>query len=274
MSKTSKTSSPSKSPLKKIFKALLIIFVVLLVVAGGALAWLRTSSGAGFVYGQVVKILSDNGFQLKAERFDGPLPSRLVMENFSLADADGPLLQAEYAEVQIKPLALLKKLVHIPLVKISGVKLMRVPAGGQNQAESSGSFALPVDIKLDQLEVEPVQIEAGAFKALGVNTPKIALWSNGFALVESGQALAGLSLKAAGADEKVFLEAMVNLAPDGAQPEGGQKLDFELRFEDQPGGLVSQVMNDPAWPGLQLNINGHGPLKDWRGRLKLALGGP
>lgn len=262
-----------RRPLRTALKVIAIGLLVVVLIVVGLLVWLRSSSGSGFIYRQVVSILDQNGFKLSAGSFEGPLPGHLLIRDAVLADQDGPIVKIGLLEMEIRLLPLARGLVHVPLVKVENPELIRIPAGSDQPEESSGQFALPVDIRLDRLSVTGGRIQANAFNALGLSTPELALAAGGLARLE-GESSA-LDFKASLTELDGGELAAVIIKLDGGPNGSGAPLDqlhLSMKVQDRPGGLLSGLLEDPNWPGLNLALEGRGPINDWRGRLEFLSG--
>ena len=77
-------------PIKKALKILGAAFAVLLIIVGAFFIWLRTSSGSGFVFGQLSKILAEAGYTLTSDRLQGPRRRRIFIRHLTLAGSDRP----------------------------------------------------------------------------------------------------------------------------------------------------------------------------------------
>ena len=270
--------SAKRKPLKILGLTLGFVLALLLLIVGGTLIWLRSSSGSGFVYDQVVKILKDQGLTLTADEFRGPLPNRLIMRGAVIADAEGPVARIGLLEVEIKPTALVSKLVHVPLLKIEEPVLVRMPVLPPSEKEEpSGPFRLPVDIRLDELTLTGGRVEAGALASLGLDFPALALSAGGLARLEGERSAIdlGAGLSEAGGDD--LITAVIRLGAGERSADGSatlaDRLEIALKVQDRPGGLLAGLLDDPDWPGLVLELDGQGRLDDWKGRLDLASGG-
>lgn len=259
----------NKRRLKKALKIVGLGCAGLLVVVIGLVIWLRTSSGAGFVEGQMKSALARQGITLTTSQFSGPLPGHLLARDVAVADADGPIFKAALVEVDLAPLAVLRGLLHIPLVKVVDPEVIRIPATGEDKPkEPSGKFSLPIEIQLDELSVAGGRLHEGALAALGIDTPMLTLAAGGSAWVTEAQS--NLDFKAAIADGQgqEILNALIKLT--GGSGSQLDQLDLALTVNDQPGGLLSRLMADPEWSGLNLSLTGQGALTDWNGKLALT----
>jgi|GEM_PF-2084792 len=262
-----------RRPFRKALKIIGFGLLVVMVIVVGLLIWLRSSSGSGFVYRQVVSILDRSGFQLSAESFEGPLPGHLVIRDAVVADQEGPLLKTGLVELDLSLMALARGLVHVPLIRLENPELIRIPAGSDQPQEPSGPFSLPVDIRLDQLSITGGRIAADAFKSLGLSTPELHLAAEGRARLEGQASALDLQARLSEDDGHNLAALNINLAggPNGSGP-ALDRLNLSVKIDDRPGGLLSGLLEDPAWPGLSLDLEGEGPLNDWRGQLNLLAG--
>ncbi len=258
---------PKKRFGKKLLKIAAIGSACFLVAVAGLFGWLRTSAGADFVFNRVVNILAAGGLKLTAAGFEGPLPSRLLIREATLADAEGPLVKVGLAEVRLAPLALLRGLVHVSLIQVENPELLRLPPSSDQPQPPSGPLRLPVGIRLDELAVSGGRVEAGA---LGPESPALIFQAGGQARLEGERATADLNAHLAGAGGEELAAVVIKLAADESGSPGADRMELRLQVHDQPGGLIGDLLKDPEWPGLALDLAGEGPLNDWNGRLNVS----
>lgn len=255
--------------LKKMLKAAGFGLAGLLAVLAGLIIWLRTDSGADFIFGQIQSALAGSGFELSADSLEGPLPGRLSIRNLKMADHIGPVVTVRLVEVEIRTLALLTGTAHVPLIKVEGPELWRLPQTNPSEEEDSGVFSLPVEVRLDKLTVSGGRVRPGALINLGVDNPALDLKAEGFCrLVRTGSAL---DFSASLAEESGTERAAVALKLDSGDL-ASDRLKIAVSVNDEPGGLIGAMARIPDWPGLTLNLTGDGPLENWRGNLDLAAG--
>lgn len=255
--------------LKKTLKIFGLGCAALLLIAVGLALWLRSSSGAAFVEARLASTLAGQGLTLTASRFSGPLPGRLLIEDLSLADHDGPMIKAASVEVELAPLALVRGLLHIPLIRITEPELIRLPAAAEDQPDQpSGPFSLPVAVRLDELAVSGGRMHEGALASLGLDTPALTLDVGGSGLVDKSQTRLDFKAEVADDQGREVLGALIKLI--GGADGGPDQLDLAVTVDDRPGGLLSRVLDDPQWAGLNLSLTGQGPLTGWNGRLALS----
>ncbi len=164
----------SRSLLKKLIRGLafFVLGLLLLLVAGlaGAIIWLRTPSAEGQITTLLNKNLADvGGYSVALDRLSGPLPQRIRISNLRLGDKDGPLFQAKEVELQLDLGALLHKTAHIPLARVAGPELLRLPApSGEPSPPSEGppslpDLTLPVAVKVDKILIEEAGVPLSVF---------------------------------------------------------------------------------------------------------------
>lgn len=260
-----------RSVVRKMLKAAGFGAALLLLILAGLLLWLRSDSGAKFVFEKAASALESSGFSLSASAFEGPLPQRLMIRDLELADAEGPLIKSRLVEVELKPLALLSGLAHVPLIKIEAPEVFRLPASGEDKAEeSSGGFSLPVDVRLDKLALTEGRIHKNALASLDIDNPALELGASGFARLENNKAEANLA--ASVKDENSGHELAKLAAKLDAKPGLADQLDLDLKISDTPDGLIGALAKVDDWPGLELGFKGQGPLTGWNGALDIAAG--
>ena len=247
-----------------------LVLAVILVIIGGFFIWLRTSSGSAFVFNQLSRILAETGYNLSADEFQGPLPSRIFIRNLSLADAEGPLVKAETAELRLAPLALLRRTVHIPLLTLHKPQIIRLPQSQDQpeEEEDSGPFSLPVKIRLDKLEVTDGLLAEKALAPAGMANQALFFKADGRAsLIGAGsEAVLSADIQEGPGHELLSLQLALS------QKDLLDHLNLSLKIDDRPGGFLGGLLDDPAWPGLTVDLSGQGPLNNWSGKLT-ALGG-
>ncbi|MDL2317191.1 hypothetical protein LJC59_09020, partial [Desulfovibrio sp. OttesenSCG-928-A18] len=166
---TGKLPRPHKgSVLRLLVRTLAGLFLLVLLLVGGALVWLRTSHAERFLAQTVEELLAGQGLQLSLGELVGPLPQKLVLRDIALADAQGPLLRASGLSLRLKLLPLLRGTLEIDELDLEAPELFRLPAPAPSQPEqeSSGAFAMPLDIELRSLHVRHGLLHPEALAAL------------------------------------------------------------------------------------------------------------
>jgi hypothetical protein len=127
------------------------LIVLLFLVLGGLLVWLKTESGLNFVRNRLITGLASQGITLTAENFSGPLPGELTLTGLTLADPKGVFLTAKKIHLKLDIFNLLKKRLSIPELLLSGLDLKRAPILPKSQdtpAQEKRSATLPVSVDI------------------------------------------------------------------------------------------------------------------------------
>ncbi len=267
---TEKTSPGGR--LKKMIKALLVGLGLLVIGLGGLVVWLRSDSGASFVYGRLSGFLAKEGYTFQAAEFKGPLPGRLLVREAVLSDREGLIAKVALLEVDIRLAALLSREVHVSLIQINDPELLRLPVFPPSPEEEadSGPFTLPVGLRLDQLIIYGGQVQPEALASLGFKNPRLSFQSRASGRLDGEKVGLDLSAQVAEGTGHELASALIKLETEGqARPD---RLTIKIKVDDQPGGLLSAMLANPDWPGLNLSLDGQGELTDWLGTLSLAAG--
>ncbi|MDR1607624.1 MAG: translocation/assembly module TamB domain-containing protein [Deltaproteobacteria bacterium] len=250
-----------KKPKKRWRRVILsLVALLILTIISGAI-WLRSKSGASYVFGIIQNALVGQNLTLNAQSFVGPLPFNVLAENISLADPEGQFLTAQSLTAKIAFWPLLTGEIKADL-QLAGLKLDRrpnLPAKPTEEKSPSGQFPLGLNVTLALTEsqlagaaINPaspgppalVNLQSQVFLESGF----LAFNAQGSLLDEIGR---GLTLKAA-------------LGRDGSGPEN---LELRLALLDQDGQLTGARPDLPRL--LKLTLLGQGPLTDWQGQLEL-----
>ena len=263
--------------LAKGFGVLLLLCVLAL---GGGLYWLRTPAAEKLILDETSKALAVQGMTFTASRLSGPLPQRLAIEDFSLADAQGPILKAARAEVRWNMAALLTGTVLVETVELDQPEVFRLPAPAPDKPDetppaSSGSFSLPVEIRLDALRLQGGRIHAAVLKPeAGPDGPVLALAVSGSAAASSSGLAATLRCEVRHPEHGgLSLDLQLTSGLDAAGSGGPEDtLTLNVAGDETPGGILTLLLDKPDLPAYRLRLNGSGGLKDWRGKLTLLAG--
>jgi len=234
---------------------------LLVLVVGGAFAWLSTGSGREFVLDQARAAVP--GLTIQAA--DGSVFD-LRLGRLTMADARGVWLEVDGARLQWSPLALLGRTLVVDLLAADRVSLVRLPespdpAGAPPPAEEGPPFQLPVAVDLDRLDIP--RLELGEALLQGQSA---VLAAGGSAELPSGELRGSTALRLQRIDDQPGL-AVVN-----ARFLPRQTLDLDIRAEEPAGGVIATLLDIPGRPPVTLTLTGKGPPTDWTGRLEARAG--
>lgn len=241
----------------------LLAFVLLLI--GGALAFLSTDAGRDTLAGVVEDSASGPDSTLSIGALEGSLLDRFVLRDVVMSDGGGAWLRIDRAALDWSPSALIGGTLRIEQLAATRIEVLRAPAGGaEEKAEDSaapGSLdPLPVELVLRDLKVEELVLGealAGAEARLGIEGQLSASRPDGIAtrlLVQRTDGMPG----------RISLDALY-------RPEA-ETLRLSLKAEEPAGGLIAGLAGMPDLPAVSLSLEGEGPIATWKGRLAAEAG--
>lgn len=135
---------------RRVLRGVGIVLAVLIVLIGGVLLWaLQTESGMQFVLARAESVL---GGKLVVQQASGTLAGPLALNGVHYRDdAAGIDATVAHMRVDIAPLALLAKRVHVEDLAIDGVDLVLTTAPPQPETSTKFSLSAPIDIVVDRL---------------------------------------------------------------------------------------------------------------------------
>ncbi|WHA41495.1 translocation/assembly module TamB domain-containing protein [Agrobacterium larrymoorei] len=220
-----------------------------------------TPFGAKFVADEVSRIASSTDQTITISPPKGLLTGRLRLDNVTLADREGTYARLSGVELDWSPLDLLGGTFHAERLAAADVTVERPPLpSSQPQTQSSSSFSLPVDVAIDRLALPNIALgEKLAGRAFTLSAD-----GHGYATSDTITA----SLSASRKDEQ---RASINA--DFAYVPNENVLKLQALLDEPEGGLLANILRLPGAPAVSLNLNGEGPLSDWRGKLVGSVAG-
>ncbi len=153
------TPTPSRPSARRILKWTGIVLLALLLLASASLYWLAgTESGARFALARAVASMQG---RLSVDRSSGRLVGPLTLEGVHYIDKDtGVDAKLGRAYVDLKPLSLLSRVVHVTDLQADDVTLSLTTVPPPAEAEPSQPFSLvaPIDILADHVRFRRVAI--------------------------------------------------------------------------------------------------------------------
>ncbi|MBD8555519.1 translocation/assembly module TamB [Rhizobium sp. CFBP 8762] len=233
--------------------------IVLLVVAAvGFLGF--TSPGARLAAGWIEKLASTPDQVVTINDPSGLLSGHLKAGFISLTDSKGVYAEVRNLTVDWSPLALVNGTFDASNIVADTFRLERLPVASQETEEVRSAFALPVDIKIANLDLPEILIG----EALAGQEQRLTLRGSADATNER------IALKLAAAQQQQpEANATANLVYNPA----GNELKLEAKIAEPKGGVLSKILRLPGEPAVNLAVTGNGPLSDWKGSLTAALDG-
>lgn len=271
-------------------KILLGLVLLLALVIGGVLIWLRTEHAEQLVVSLLTEQLADVGLTVEIGSFSGPMPQHLHVRDFRLADAGGTIATVRELTLELKLLPLLGGTLEVSNVSIAEPVLFRLPDLPQSDepqpepeaaaAPASNPLLLPVGIKLVQLELSNGQLASAVafedFQELGL--PEFFGIAAQAALHLETGVLTGLISASALSEEREFISARIEAVRGGIRlfdPDSAllvpDDLNVLIEAGELPGGLVARFTGLDL-PAYGMRLAGQGPVNAWMGTLSLSAG--
>jgi len=192
-------------------------------------------------------------------------PSALLTGNFSAAtvtlfDSKGIYAELRELEVEWSPTALFSTRFDAARITAGSVRIERLPAPSAETEEVRSTFALPLEVKIDALNLPEIVIGkeiAGVDQFLSL-AGKVDATNESIA---SAFTIAQRDHKEA----KAAFDIVFNPA--------GNELKLEAAIDEPKGGVLSKLLRLPNEPAVSIALNGTGPLSDWTGSGTAALDG-
>lgn len=254
-------------------RALRILLIVLAVVIGLPVALLlivfaaaQTGPGKRLIADQAGSLASSPEMQVSVGVIEGFVPFDMTVRDVAVSDPAGKMVTVDWARLAWSPSALLRRTLRVDAVEAGTVTVDRLPAGGAEPEPepSSSGFSLPrlpVDIRLDRLNVEKIAIGpavAGLAATLSVaGDARLGDPSQGLAANLSVHRLDGVAGD---------ITARLAFIPTTEQ------LDVAVSVQEPPGGVIASMAQFPGQPPVDLTLNGSGTLSDFSATLTGKVG--
>ncbi len=233
------------------------VVLILLVLAAGQVA-----PGRALLVWTAETVSSAVGTPVAIDRMDGSFPFNFEVLGILVSDHKGPYLAADRAHVVWHPMALLTASLSVEKVEVRRVELARLPE--PDPAKEPEPVRLPeppVALDIRQVTIHEIAI---AEEIVGIPAR-----FNLSALAKIGRLSDGL------------LARMDVARVDGVQGKASLALDFDparanlavrLALADPSGNLTGQILKTTDPQPMKIDLEGSGPLDNWRGTLKGAIG--
>ncbi len=192
-------------------------------------------------------------------------PSALLTGEFtagSITLLDGEGIYAEVRELKLNwsPAALLSFRFEAAALSAGTVRVERLPIPSTETKEVRSTFALPVDVKIDAIDLKEIIIG----KAIAGEDQFLTASGKIDATNES----IALGLAAAQRD-RPEARAVADIVFNPA----GNELKLEATVDEPSNGVLAKLLRLPNEPSVNIKLTGEGPLSDWAGSVTAALDG-
>ncbi|WP_163875921.1 translocation/assembly module TamB domain-containing protein [Rhizobium laguerreae] len=237
--------------------ATLILAVVALAIFG------FTSFGARIVTERIASTLSNRDMTIEVREPQGLLTGGLRAAEISISDTRGVFAEIHGVAIDWNPLALLTGTFHAKHFEIEAINVLRKPIRtlpSRPEAENSGGFSLPIKVDIDRIALPDIKLAAPLAGRAFALAAEGSLSANG----DGGEAVVNVSRHAV---------PDARLAADIAFAPAENRLRLKAQLSEPKGGLLAGFLGLPDSPAVNIDLDGQGPISDWKGKLQAALDG-
>ncbi|MCJ9692748.1 translocation/assembly module TamB domain-containing protein [Rhizobium sp. PRIMUS64] len=237
---------------------------VTLILAVAALAIFGfTSFGARIVTEKIASTLSNRDMTIQVREPQGLLTGGLRAAEISISDTRGVFAEIHGIAIDWNPLALLTGTFHAKRFEIEAINVLRKPVRtlpSRPGAENSGGFALPIKVDIDRVALPDIKLAAPVAGRAFALAAEGSLSANG----DGGEAVVNVSRHAV---------PDARLAADIAYAPAENRLRLKTQLSEPKGGLLAGFLGLPDSPAVNIDLDGQGPISDWKGKVQAALDG-
>ncbi|NDK50249.1 translocation/assembly module TamB domain-containing protein [Rhizobium laguerreae] len=237
--------------------ATLILAVVALAIFG------FTSFGARIVTEKIASTLSNRDMTIEVREPQGLLTGGLRAAEISISDTRGVFAEIHGVAIDWNPLALLTGTFHAKRFEIEAINVLRKPVRtlpSRPGAENSGGFNLPIKVDIDRVALPDIKLAAPVAGRAFALAAEGSLSANG----DGGEAVVNVSRHAV---------PDARLAADIAFAPAENRLRLKAQLSEPKGGLLAGFLGLPDSPAVNIDLDGQGPISDWKGKVQAALDG-
>ncbi|MGO7213881.1 translocation/assembly module TamB domain-containing protein [Rhizobium ruizarguesonis] len=222
-----------------------------------------TSFGARIVTEKIASTLSNRDMTIEVREPQGLLTGGLRAAEISISDTRGVFAEIHGIAIDWNPLALLTGSFHAKRFEIEAINVLRKPVRtlpSRPGAENSGGFNLPIKIDIDRVALPDIKLAAPVAGRAFALAAEGSLSANG----DGGEAVVNVSRHAV---------PDARLAADIAFAPAENRLRLKAQLSEPKGGLLAGFLGLPDSPAVNIDLDGQGPISDWKGKLQAALDG-
>ncbi|MGR9131139.1 translocation/assembly module TamB domain-containing protein [Rhizobium leguminosarum] len=237
---------------------------VTLILAVAALAIFGfTSFGARIVTEKIASTLSNRDMTIQVREPQGLLTGGLRAAEISISDTRGVFAEIHGIAIDWNPLALLTGTFHAKRFEIEAINVLRKPVRtlpSRPGADNSGGFALPIKVDIDRVALPDIKLAAPVAGRAFALAAEGSLSANG----DGGEAVVNVSRHEV---------PDARLAADIAFAPAENRLRLKAQLSEPKGGLLAGFLGLPDSPAVNIDLDGQGPISDWKGKVQAALDG-
>ncbi|MCO6188085.1 translocation/assembly module TamB domain-containing protein [Rhizobium sp. L1K21] len=243
----------------KYIKTLFVILGLLLLLFVGGIAFAGfTQTGTRLALNIALPLINSDNLKISIDEPSALLSGDLTAKHIAIADAEDTWLEIDNLKADWSPVDLLSATLKVNALSADAVNLDRLPESDSTGDTSSGGLPVALDINGISL---PQVILGETFSG---KTEKLALNGN----LALDQDRIATDLKATDlnrGDAEVVAKVDYDVAANN--------LALDLNVNEANGGFVSSLLKLPGDPALAINVEGKGPLNNWKGEAHGALEG-
>jgi translocation and assembly module TamB len=247
---------------RRSLRILSIAALAVVLLAGGGLAYLQTTSGKAWLAGTLSRALSSADMNVTLSSVQGSVPFDLRVGRIVVADRDGAWLSVTDAAIDVASRDLLRGRLTVRHLGAREIALMRLPAAEPAPTEAEPtSFAipeLPIGIEVRALAVPRIHL---AEPVLG---EAVTTSLHGAVRLTAGDAVVQLAV------ERV--DGQPGHARLALNAQKSESISLKLDIAEPSGALLKQALGRDEPIPLAVAIDGAGPLANWRGTLHARAG--
>ncbi|MBX5211484.1 translocation/assembly module TamB domain-containing protein [Rhizobium sp. NZLR11] len=237
--------------------AFLILAVMALAIFG------FTAFGARIVTEKIASTLSNRDMTITVREPQGLLTGGLRAAEISISDTRGVFAEIHGIAIDWNPLALLTGTFHAKRFEIETIDVLREPVRtlpSRPGAENAGGFSLPIKVDIDRVALPDIKLAAPFAGRAFALAAEGSLSANG----DGGEAVVNVSRHDV---------PDARLAADIAYAPAENRLRLKAQLSEPKGGLLAGFLGLPDDPAVNIDLDGQGPISDWKGKLQAALDG-
>ncbi|MFK3968374.1 translocation/assembly module TamB domain-containing protein [Ensifer adhaerens] len=188
------------------------------------------------------------------------LTGKFTAGSITLFDGEGVYAEVRDLDLNWSPAALLSFRFEAAALSAGSVRVERLPIPSTETKEVRSTFALPVDVKIDAIDLKEIIIG----KAIAGEDQFLTASGKVNATNES----IALQLAAAQRD-RPEARAVADIVFNPA----GNELKLEATVDEPNNGVLAKLLRLPNEPAVNIKLTGEGPLSDWAGSATAALDG-
>ncbi|MCP4314826.1 MAG: hypothetical protein GY789_01980 [Hyphomicrobiales bacterium] len=248
--------------MKRLLSILVALVVIVLLAVLLVFALLGTGPGLRFTASLINSAASSEDRTVEITDLEGVLSGSPKIGSVSVADGKGVWLTADDIEADIAIGELIMGEVDLGRLSIGKLAVARRPEAPAQSDQSGGSAMPSIPIRVDNIFLRDLQLDE---PVLG-EAARLQLTGSVLLRNEPVDISGVLDLvRIDGTQGEVLAEWTI--APDS------KELALKLAASEPADGLLARALDIYGLPAINVNVNGSGPIDDWKANLAVELDG-